>query len=63
MALRSEVILQFLTQQVAVTQDLCQQPAADRFAAMNWHDRAAPVRVSQKVVAALDADLLESKPA
>ncbi|OQA43582.1 MAG: hypothetical protein BWY52_01832 [Chloroflexi bacterium ADurb.Bin325] len=48
--------MQFLTRYITIPQYLRHQTRADRFTAMNGYHCRAAVRVSQKVMAALDAD-------
>jgi len=53
--------MQFLPPNFAITENLGQKPTPNRFAAMDGHYRAAAIRMGQKVVAALDANDLESQ--
>jgi len=53
--------LQFFARNVAVTQDLREKATSDCFAALHRHHRAAPVGMSEEMMAALNTNLLKSQ--
>jgi hypothetical protein len=55
------LFLQFLTRDFAVTQNLRQETWPNCLTTMNRNYRATPIRVSEKMVAAIDANHLKSK--
>jgi hypothetical protein len=57
----SQLFLQLFSRKVAIAQDLGQQATSNCFAAMYRHDCATPIGVLEEMVAAPDANHLESQ--